>query len=100
MGLRYSDFVVPLVKAVQELSKQNDELKKENDELQKRVSMLEAVMSSQRPVNTQQDKISSPIGGVEGASLEQNMPNPFKQTTAIRYFIPARCKKCTINDYR
>ncbi|HEY2727022.1 MAG TPA: tail fiber domain-containing protein, partial [Parafilimonas sp.] len=30
-GLRYSDFVVPLVKAVQELSKQNDSLKKEYD---------------------------------------------------------------------
>ena len=26
--LRYSDFVVPLVKSVQELSKQNEELKK------------------------------------------------------------------------
>jgi trimeric autotransporter adhesin len=32
-GLRYSEFVVPLVKAVQELSKQNEELQKQIDEL-------------------------------------------------------------------
>jgi hypothetical protein len=29
-GLRYSDFVVPLVKAVQELSVENDSIKKNN----------------------------------------------------------------------
>lgn len=32
-GLDYAEFVVPLVKAVQELSKQNDELQKQIDEL-------------------------------------------------------------------
>lgn len=36
-GLRYAEFVVPLVKAVQELSKENDELKK-------RIEKLEAVV--------------------------------------------------------
>jgi hypothetical protein len=29
-ALRYSDFVVPLIKAVQELSEQNDSLRNEN----------------------------------------------------------------------
>lgn len=32
-GLRYAEFVVPLVKAVQELSEQNDQLQKQVDEL-------------------------------------------------------------------
>jgi len=32
-GLRYDEFVVPLIKAVQELSKENDELQKQIDEL-------------------------------------------------------------------
>jgi hypothetical protein len=51
-GLRYAEFVVPLVKAIQELNeitqKENNELKKENkilsgkiDELMKRVQLLE-----------------------------------------------------------
>jgi hypothetical protein len=34
-GLRYAEFVVPLVKAVQELAKQNEELKKRVEELEK-----------------------------------------------------------------
>ena len=34
-GLRYSEFVVPLVKAVQELSSQNEKLKNQNEEQQK-----------------------------------------------------------------
>jgi trimeric autotransporter adhesin len=37
-GLRYSEFVVPLVKAVQELSVQNEELKAQNQELEKRIT--------------------------------------------------------------
>jgi hypothetical protein len=34
------------------------------------------------------------------ASLEQNIPNPFKQTTVIRYLIPAGSKNAqlTITD--
>src|SRR6185436_1225671 len=32
-GLRYAEFVVPLVKAVQELSKKNDDLQKQISEL-------------------------------------------------------------------
>jgi len=37
-GLRYSEFVVPLVKAVQELSARNEELKAQNQELEKRIT--------------------------------------------------------------
>ncbi|HNP25076.1 MAG TPA: T9SS type A sorting domain-containing protein [Panacibacter sp.] len=37
-GLRYAEFVVPLVKAVQELSAENDELKKRLDQLERTLS--------------------------------------------------------------
>ncbi len=43
-GLRYSEFVVPLVKAVQELSVQNDSLKKDNVGLQNQVDELRSMM--------------------------------------------------------
>ena len=43
-SLRYSDFVVPLVKAVQELSALNGELKSENEELAERIEKLEALI--------------------------------------------------------
>ena len=40
-ALRYSDFVVPLVKAIQEQQKQIDDLKKENEELKKLKEQVE-----------------------------------------------------------
>ncbi|HPB24968.1 MAG TPA: tail fiber domain-containing protein [Bacteroidales bacterium] len=41
MGLRYAEFVVPLVKAVQELSAENDNLRKTVEILSKKVEALE-----------------------------------------------------------
>ena len=43
-GLRYAEFVVPLVKAVQELKAENDALKAENDNIKERLSALEALL--------------------------------------------------------
>ena len=40
-SLRYAEFVVPLVKAVQELSEQNDRLKEQINELNRRLEILE-----------------------------------------------------------
>lgn len=45
-GLRYDHFVVPLVKAVQELSKKNDSLQQQNEALAKRIEHLEAIMNA------------------------------------------------------
>jgi hypothetical protein len=90
-GLRYGDFVVPLVKAVQELSRQNDSLnlkisefenlKMENQQLEQRVAKLEAMMnvSRQSAVNSQQSI------AISSASLAQNVPNPFSNSTTINY---------------
>jgi chaperonin cofactor prefoldin len=39
-SLRYGAFVVPLTKAVQELSARNDELKKENEVLEKQSELI------------------------------------------------------------
>lgn len=43
-GLSYSDFVVPLVKAVQELSKKNEALEKQNAEMKARLDKLEGIL--------------------------------------------------------
>jgi len=89
-GLRYADFVVPLVKAVQELSAANDAKdaalaaqQKINADLQKQIDELKSLItsggiSSQSTVNTQ----------LSTASIEQNIPNPFNQTTTINYTLP------------
>lgn len=91
-GLRYSDFVVPIVKAVQELSKKNDDLeimndalKNTNDNLEKRVAKLEAMMN----VDNQSAVVSS-------ALLSQNIPNPFSNSTSISYTIPQQFSSAKI----
>ncbi|MEO8712759.1 MAG: tail fiber domain-containing protein, partial [Parafilimonas sp.] len=86
-GLRYAEFVIPLVKAVQELSGQNEELKKENEKikisLQKQIDELKAMITAQQsPSNNQRSAI------LTSASLSQNIPNPFINSTTINYTLP------------
>ena len=44
LGLRYAEFTVPLVKAVQELNEKNNELQKTNEDLQRRIEALEKLL--------------------------------------------------------
>lgn len=97
-GLRYSEFVVPLVKAVQELSKKAervDELEAKNQELEARLDKLEAIINAGGNANNA--TINSSF-----AYLEQNVPNPFDGTTAIHYHLPlnAAAAKIVISDIK
>lgn len=82
-GLRYEAFVVPLVKAVQELSAQNTELKKDVENLKSTIALIQA------QVQTNTASQQTAVGAVNtNARLYQNAPNPFKQQTIIQYYIP------------
>jgi hypothetical protein len=89
-SLCYGDFVVPLVKAVQELSKMNDEkseaIQQQNvkiNDLQKQIDDLKAmIVSNQLTANNAQPAV------ISSASLQQNIPNPFTNSTTISYSIP------------
>jgi hypothetical protein len=78
-GLRYDNFVAPLVKAVQELSNMNDQKDSEIDSLQTQINELRSLILSQT---------SNGNSSVMGASLEQNVPNPSSNTTTIGYNLP------------
>ena len=92
-GLRYDNFISPLVKAVQELSKKNDEKDSLISDFQVIVNDLQSLTSD---LQNQIDDLKSLItksgnGGAISSSagyLIQNSPNPSRSNTVISYFVP------------
>jgi hypothetical protein len=80
-GLRYSEFVVPLVKSVQELSEQNASLQSQVDKLTELVNLL--LDKEERTPFPNTKNSSAP-----DASLEQSYPNPFTSSATIAYSLP------------
>jgi trimeric autotransporter adhesin len=84
-GLSYSDFVVPLVKAVQELSAKNDQLQQDNLAMAIRLEKVEALL-----------KLNINNANISDGSLEQNIPNPAKSNTTIAYTLPSKFSNASI----
>lgn len=82
-GLRYAEFTIPLIKAVQELSRENEAMKKELKEIKKMID------------NGSTTGIPDP-GNKEQSALYQNVPNPFNQSTSIGYSISPLAKKAVL----
>ena len=98
-SLVYAEIVVPLVKAVQELSKTVDSLKQH----QLQTDSLLLVLQNSIPQGTINKNLQN-TGSLEQGNSEttlqvelannnqailyQNEPNPFSSSTVIRYFIP------------
>ena len=89
-GLSYADFVVPLVKAVQEISKSSEEKDAKIDALEKRLIKLEEMM------NAAHSSTNNAIPYPADVSLQQNAPNPFNNTTSIAYSLPLQYSKAKI----
>ncbi|HNV99289.1 MAG TPA: tail fiber domain-containing protein [Chitinophagales bacterium] len=108
-GLRYAEFVVPLVKAVQELdamhsaaqttnSLQDSLLSVQQKEIQllsQKITELESLLAAQ---STATDGMIQVELGAENpiALLGQNIPNPAENTTIIPFRIPKDCTDASI----
>lgn len=86
-GLRYAEFVVPLVKAVQELSIMNEEKDAQIHDLEERIERLESMMNGS--VTESQVQFLNALSA-DQPKLEQNTPNPFTSRTTIRYYVPEK----------
>jgi hypothetical protein len=108
-ALRYSDFVVPLVKAVQELSKMNDDKDAKIDSLQKQNNHMQQQLDDLRMLVLQigqrqqacdpcmqSSAQNSRLSVISNASLQQNIPNPFNHTTTIGYSLPDKFSSAQI----
>lgn len=80
LSLRYAEFVVPLVKAVQEQQKMIDSL----------FAIINTPKNSQRTSGQNNSETTSEIelSNKDNVILYQNEPNPFDGSTVIRYFLP------------
>jgi hypothetical protein len=107
-SMAYSLLTVPLVKAVQELSKENYELRMMNDELKSEVGSLKAEDRRQMAeiaelkscveslCNNSEKQQSSLLSPLSSDLLFQNSPNPFSQTTTIQCQINRNFTSATI----
>jgi hypothetical protein len=86
-GLRYAEFVVPLVKAVQELSEQNDRLQEQINELK----------AGRSPQLRDAADVESAVATMN--QLYQNTPNPFSHNTEIRYSLANSVTKANLYIY-
>ena len=101
-ALRYAEFVVPLVKAVQELSEQNEKQQQQIEELTELVNKLlkkeDTVMFKSISNDPSIGELpESPTGN--SAALYQNIPNPFSQATQIKFYIPENIKTAQLCIY-
>lgn len=86
-GLSYADFVVPLVKSVQELSKLNNEKDSVITTLQSEVDHIKIELENLKAM-IQSSDVSHTSTSISSASISQNIPNPFNNTTTIDYRLP------------
>ena len=93
-GLKYAEFVVPLVKGMQEQQERIETLQQE-------VATLKAIVygtgNTIPSKSTAGLKDATPLP--EGFALKQNTPNPFNKTTTINATVPETVQQAKITIY-
>ena len=94
--IRYSEFVVPLVKAIQEQQQSIEARQKHIETLQQRIEALQNA-NIDKAMNNLQNKGTD--SAIEGFSLHQNIPNPFDRNTIITAVVPQNVQQAKIVIY-
>jgi hypothetical protein len=91
-AVAYSEMVGLLIEAIKEQQTQINELKAEVDE-------LKGDNASLRSSATETGTMGLSNPSVSACKLYQNAPNPFSQTTQIKYYLPESVKIASLNIY-
>lgn len=95
-SVAYSQFVVPLVKAVQEQQAMIDDLKAQLADLKKDgVKPSHSLTPAVKGTETQSVELSD----INSVILDQNAPNPFARQTTITYHVPVSAGKAEVIFY-
>lgn len=101
--IRYSEFVVPLVKGMQEQQEMLQEqqrlievLQQQNETLQQRIEALESVNTGKSTGSLQSKSTDNTF---KGAALTQNIPNPFDKTTTVKAVVPESVQSAKLVIY-
>lgn len=89
--VNYSGFGVIAIKGIQELMKINEDKDAKIDSLQKQINDLKELIKGniQHPHSTTTSEAAI-NASLTDASVDQNTPNPFSNTTSIRYTLPQK----------
>ncbi len=86
---------------IDELINENKKLAEKNEALENRLNQIErdlsqCCMSFKQIVSGRQ---SAEMGSADEARLEQNTPNPFREKTVIKYYVPLHASEASIKIY-
>ena len=98
-SLAYSQFVVPLVKAVQQMDKQKKEQDQQIENLTKELDAQKVLVNELQRKSGINSGLTSLDSKTSEFSIDQNVPNPFSNETIINFSIPQEVKDAKLNVY-